>query len=135
MMKWGRTDEEWTDLCSTAEQFLADQARMERTTTYTELNTVLVQRTGHAAFNFNLDRDRAAMGGLLEEIAVANLPVVGALVSAVVIYLNENDAGTGFYELAKQQGLLSKRPTRDEREVFWTSQVAKVHEHYGARSN
>ena len=80
-------------------------------TTYTELNTVLRQRTSVRTFDFDLDSERAAMGELLGEIVQLERPnFEGHMISAIVIYLNENDAGGGFYALAEQHALTC--PTR-----------------------
>jgi len=46
-------------------KFLVERAVMQRTTSYTELNAALVNRTGTAGFNLNFDADRAAIGELL----------------------------------------------------------------------
>ncbi len=42
----GRTEAEWERLTDAGLRFLLEQARMERTTTYTELDSVLHRRTG-----------------------------------------------------------------------------------------
>ncbi len=105
-MIWGRDELEWNQLTDETARFLVERARMERTTSYTELNSVLHQRTGAPLFDFGLDRDRAAMGALLGEVAVRMRPEIGALISSIVLYLNENDAGSGFYALARDEGLL-----------------------------
>lgn len=130
MNTWGRSNAEWDSLCSEAERFVVERARLSRTTSYTELNAALKQRTGTEAFDFNLDRDRAAMGELLGRIATDNLPEVGALISAIVIYLNSNDAGTGFYALARNKGLLARGASATKREKFWLDQVNTVFAYY-----
>lgn len=65
---------------------------------------------GPRPIDFGLDRDRSAMGALLGEVATQVHAEVGALVSSIVIYLNENDAGTGFYGLARELGYCRRRP-------------------------
>ena len=52
------------------------------------------------------------------------------MLSALVIYIDANDAGPGFYSLAADLGLLSRQATRSEREAFWTQQVSTIHERY-----
>jgi hypothetical protein len=52
------------------------------------------------------------------------------MISALVIYLNENDAGAGFYRLAQQYGVLSAKPNPRERDKFWACEVAAIHDHY-----
>jgi hypothetical protein len=39
--RYGRTDEEWDALQAAGWEFLVSQARLQRTTSYTETNTVL----------------------------------------------------------------------------------------------
>lgn len=129
-MRWGRDDVEWQELVNEAGSFLAHQASLKRTTSYTELNVVLHQRTGVRAFNFDSEADRAAMGALLGDVTQATLPEVGAMVSSIVLYLNENDAGPGFFKLAQSLGLLPHHPTASQRFDFWIGQVKATHEHY-----
>lgn len=129
-MKWGREESDWQDLVDATAEFLGEQARLGRLTSYTEVNTVLHQRTGVTPFDFNQDRERAALGDLLGEVAAAKLPEVGALVSSIVVYLGQNDAGPGFFRLASFLDLLTANPTADQKLVFWASQVKKTHEYY-----
>lgn len=103
---------------------------MRRTTSYTELNSVLHQRTDSRPFNFGKDSERAAMGALLREVARENLPEMGALVSSIVLYLNENDAGTGSTALQRLWALLTPKPTPDQKLVFWTNQVKATYDYY-----
>jgi hypothetical protein len=97
---YGRDELEWDELTTQAIRFLSEQARLERLTSYTELNTVLARRTGYSAFDFGSDRDRAAMGQLLGDCVDRTFPEIKAMISSIVIYLNANDAGPGFYRLA-----------------------------------
>ena len=76
-MRYGREESEWNELVQATTEFLADQARLRRYTTYTELNAVLHRRTGAHPFDFAKDGDRAAMGALLGEVARTQLPTVG----------------------------------------------------------
>ncbi len=52
------------------------------------------------------------------------------MLSAIVIYLNENDAGPGFYRFAAAMGLLRPAASKDQRFDFWLRQVHLVHNHY-----
>jgi len=128
--RYGRSDDDWEELTAEGLRFLVEQARMGRTTTYTELNTVLRQRTRARTFDFDLESERAAMGELLYRIVERERPASGHMISALVIYLNENDAGSGFYKLATEYGLLPKRATANQKLAFWSSEVAQVHAHY-----
>ena len=49
---------------------------------------------------------------------------------SIVLYLNENDAGSGFYRLAVDLNLLTPKPTADQRLVFWAGQVKATYEYY-----
>ncbi|GAA2721523.1 hypothetical protein CAE01nite_00550 [Cellulomonas aerilata] len=52
------------------------------------------------------------------------------MLSAIVIYLNENDAGPGFYRFAATLGLLPSGASKDQRLTFWLGQVGRIHDHY-----
>jgi hypothetical protein len=45
-------------------------------------------------------------------------------------YLNQNDAGSGFYKLAEPNGDLPKGSNEDQRLGFWTNEVKAIHDHY-----
>lgn len=126
---YGRTNEEWESFLTIGTEFLRERTRMRRTTSYTELNTALAARSKYKRFDFGLDRDRAAMGELLGAIALAERASVGALLSSIVLYLNENDAGSGFYALARSEHLLAANATADERLAFWSGQVGLIFDH------
>jgi hypothetical protein len=130
---WGRSADDWDALVRAGLAFLVEQAKLNRYTTYTELDAVLVRRTGLRGFDFNRDDDRAAMGHLLGAIVDATFPRTGLMISAIVLYLNENNAGTGFYALAKDLGLLPPHASETEKEEFWVSQVKAVYKHFGSR--
>ena len=62
-MIWGRDEVEWAQLVRATTEFLAERARLSRTTSYTELNAALHRRTDARPFDFGKDSERAAMGG------------------------------------------------------------------------
>ena len=103
---FGRDEDDWDLLAEAGEAFLIERARLGRLTSYTELNAVLVNRTGLRHFDFELQADRTAMGHLLGLIVARNRSVTGLMISALVIYLGGNDAGSGFYKLAQDLGEL-----------------------------
>jgi hypothetical protein len=94
------------------------------------MNTVLANRTGLRPFDFDREDERASMGYLLGLINEDTFTEVGAMLSSLVQYLNENDAGPGFFELARQLGLLRPGANADEKLVFWASQVGAVQAHF-----
>lgn len=126
---FGRSDDQWDAIIDDASAFLQDQARLQRITNYTEVNTALARR-GHVPFDFSNERDRSAIGAVLGDIVNRTIGDTGAMLSAIVAYIDRNDAGPGFYALAVQLGLLQNNATADDKLAFWSSQVAKVHDRY-----
>jgi hypothetical protein len=121
--RYGRAAAEWEALEAAGWEFLVSQARLSRTTSYTEMNTVLARRTGVREFDFDLDGERRAMGELLAERSFSQARL---LISVLVQYLNANDAGSGFYNLATRKHLLRPRPSQDEKLTFWVQHVNAV---------
>jgi hypothetical protein len=127
---YGRDDAEWDGLVDAGLASLVRQAHLRRVTSYTELNATLARRTGARPFDFEQDGERRAMGALLETIGERDRPQSGVMITSLVTYLDENDAGPGFYNYAQRIGLLRKGATSHERLDFWASQVGAVHAHY-----
>lgn len=132
-MPYGRDDAEWDKLIEAGLRFLLERARMGKATSYTEMNATLARRTGARPFDFEQDAERYAMGVLLEAIGERTLPGSGVMITAIVHFLNENDAGAGFYRYAQRVGLLRRGATDDEKLAFWSSQVDAVHAYYRRR--
>lgn len=136
---FGRDDLEWDRLVEAGTAFLVERAKLGRTTTYTELDAALVRRTSLRGFDFSQVEERAAIGELLGRIVRADIGHTAyadgpLMLSALVIYLNGNDAGTGFYALATDLGLLGPGASKEARERFWVGQVKRLQDHYaGAR--
>jgi hypothetical protein len=126
---FGRSDDEWDQLVDGAAEFLQDQARLRRVTSYSELNSALARR-GHTPFDFAAERDRTAVGALLGDVVNRTVGDTGVMLSAIVAYIDRNDAGPGFYHLAIKLGLLANTASADDKLVFWSGQVAKVHARY-----
>ncbi|MGK5450400.1 MULTISPECIES: hypothetical protein [Streptomyces] len=136
MPGYGRADSEWDVLVEAGREFLVERAKLGKLTSYTELNVTLARRTGCRAFDFERADERAAMGHLLglivgrdREIAPSNPPV---MLSALVNYLGANDAGPGFYQLAKELQLLPMSASADEKFDFWIKQVKRLYKRHGA---
>ncbi|MDF5754607.1 hypothetical protein [Spongiactinospora sp. TRM90649] len=130
MSLYGRDDETWEQLTEAGLKFLIERARLRKTTSYTELNTVLERRTGLSGFDFGRQDGRAAMGHLLRRIVEQNRPASGLMISALVIYLDGSDAGSGFYSLAVDLGLLPRKPSARQKVEFWVGQLNRLHDHY-----
>ncbi len=133
-MTYGRDDATWSQLAEAGRAFLIERARLRRITSYTELNTALERRTGLPGFDFAHADERAAIGHLLYMIVMRDWPETHLMLSALVLYLNGNDPGTGFYALAQDLEMLPARPSTDKKEQFWVTQLGDLYEHYsGAR--
>lgn len=89
------------------------------------MNTVLARRTGVREFDFDLDGERHAMGELLGQLE-RSFSQTRVLISVLVQYLNANDAGPGFYDLATRKYLPRPRPSHDEKLTFWVQHVNAV---------
>lgn len=127
---FGRDDETWDELTDAALEFLVERAKLQNFTTYTELNAVLVRRTGKPGFDFARDDERAAMGHLLGRVVDRNYPTTGFMITALVHYLNANDAGAGFYQLAMDMGLLQRGASAKAKEELWITQINGIYHHY-----
>jgi hypothetical protein len=75
------------------------------------------------------------MGHLLGLIVrERNRPVTGLMISALVVYIDGNDAGSGFYKLAQDLGELPPGTLSPRvKEEFWVGQVKALYAYYGKR--
>jgi hypothetical protein len=124
-----RSDDEWDAIVDDTVEILRDQARLRRVTSYSDVNSGLARR-GHRPFDFAAQSDRTAMGAVLGDVVKRTVGETRVMLSAIVSYIDRNDAGPGFYSLAVQLGLLPNTATADDKLVFWSGQVAKVHDLY-----
>ncbi|MFE0633164.1 hypothetical protein ACFW3D_40310 [Streptomyces sp. NPDC058864] len=133
---YGREESEWDLLVSAGQEFLVERAKLGKLTSYTELSVTLARRTRCRPFDFERADERAAMGhllGLIVERDQESIPSDPPLMlSALVNYLDANDAGPGFYQLAKELQLLPMSASKNERFEFWIKQVKRIHERHGA---
>lgn len=130
MALYGRDELCWDQLAAAGSDFLIERARLGKLTSYTELNATLIRRTGLPGFDFSRADERAAMGHLLYLIVEMNRPATDLMISALVSYLDANDAGGGFYSLAQDLGLLARRASAQEKLEFWVGQVQALHDYY-----
>ncbi|QZT60274.1 hypothetical protein [Mycolicibacterium austroafricanum] len=132
-MKFGRSNDEWDKMVDDAVAFLVDQARLKRIVSYSDLNSALARR-GHVPFNFDLESGRTAVGYLLGDVVRQTIGDSKVMLSAIVAYLNRNDAGPGFFKFATELGLLPSTATAEDKLEFWSVQVGKAHERYARPS-
>lgn len=128
----GRDPGTWQDLVSAAAESLKKTARLGRDTTYTNLNRDISEKTGQPGFDFSSPEGRNAMSDLLGHVVEKTYPEHQVMLSALVMYLNENKPGPGFYHLATTMGLLSREASLEEKDAFWFAQYNKAIEAYGS---
>jgi hypothetical protein len=127
---YGRDDVVWDQLAQAGLEFLIERARLRKLTSYTEFNATLIRRTGLPGFEFSRADERAAMGHLLYLTVDLNRPLTQRMISALVTYLDANDAGSGFYAYAQDLGMLSPKASVQQRFDFWIGQVSDLHDYY-----
>ncbi|MGC2865690.1 hypothetical protein ACMG4H_12650 [Corynebacterium glutamicum] len=128
----GRDLGTWQDLVSAAVESLQETARIGGKTTYTDLNREISEKTGQPGFDFSSPEGRNAMSDLLGHVVEQTYPEHQAMLSALVMYLNENKPGPGFYHLATTMGILSREASPEEKEAFWFTQYNKAIEACGS---
>jgi len=135
-LAYGRPQSEWDELEDACLEFLIEIAPY-RLTTYSDVNEVLVQRTGLAGFEFSQAAGRAAMGHLLGLVADRTFAESGLLISALVKYIHENGPGPGFYAIASddRHRLLPRTASSMARMDFWARHVSQLQEYYGRRQS
>lgn len=132
-MKYGRHELEWDELRTAAHRYLVELAEDRLLTDYSSLNRRLVDDTGLPPFDFSLDRDRAAIGALLGEIARESYSTSGIMLSALVTHRGGTDEGAGFYRLATALGALPARPSSEQKDAFMSDQIKRSWEAYRRR--
>lgn len=134
----GRTTEQWEELIAVASDFLKKVARLKRITTYTDLNRELEAKASQPSFDFSSPEGRNAMGDLLGDVVMRTYderPGQKLMLSVLVMYLNENKPGAGFYNLAVYLGLLAPDASSAEKEEFWVEQSKAVYSAYAKKSS
>ena len=99
------------------------------------MNAVLAHRTGQPPWNFDLQADRAAMGELLGRLVdrsfaeTKDRPGGGLMISALCMYLDQNNVGQGFYGKAALLGLIpTEHLSKHAKDAFWIGQMNGVRE-------
>ena len=130
IVKFDRNDALWDELVAHTIPILERVAANEKLTDYTSLNLELARVMGGGVpFDFALDRDRAAVGAVLGQVVEQTHGRIGAMLSAVVKYMNDNDPGPGFYRLAESRQWLLRG---EEHLEFWSKQLDRLYDYYAA---
>ena len=130
-----RTDDEWDELVAAATDILLEQGRKpDPRINYSTLNRMVAEQTGSEPFGLDTDHGRWAIGAMLAEVnnrTIADIEAVlgrKALLSVLVWLKDSGDLGNGFYDYARQLGLLKGR-SADDRMVFLSEQMKTVAEY------
>jgi hypothetical protein len=101
---------------------LCDVARRGQVTRYAEVAPLLGLDMSNAA-----DRDQISV--LLDEVSRYEHSLGHPLLSAVVIHMDDNIPGNGFFTLASQLGLFR----RGDRFMYFVEELRRVHDHWRGR--
>lgn len=125
---FGIAENEWERWVEGVTAFLNERVRLRRQTSYTEVNVVVSDRQGVELLDFSNSAHRSGMSHILRQVVLQDQEVTGSdrMLTALVIYLDENGPGPGFYELAVELGLLRRGANDDQKTVFWTGTVTAL---------
>jgi hypothetical protein len=99
---------------------LQDVARNKQLITYHEIAPM-------ANLNMELQKDRTEIGRILEGISRYEHDNGRPMLSAVVVHSHDQQPGTGFYNLARDLGLLHSS-SEDKKLIFFSTELKKVYE-------
>ena len=129
---YGYTAEEWEHLIERGLEFLKERARLGRFTSYTEFAYAMLTKlargdSGHPGFS---EGHRHWVRTALGQISQRSLEADGVMATALVVHLNEDTPGEGFFALAAELGRLPADATANAKEDFWRGEVARVRRRY-----
>lgn len=133
--RYGRDREEWASLVDAATSLLRTVAGQRGSLTYSDLNNALTEEAGVRSFDLRSDVGRRALGDLLGDVTTIDFPSSGLMLSAIVTLKGQADVGQGFFASAQRLALLPKGASALDKEAFWISQVAQVHDRFASRTS
>jgi len=119
--RYGYSADEWAAMVDSAYAVLADTARRKTTITY---------RDFCARADLKMAAHEWSMNVLLDDLAQRSIREHGHIVSAVLVQadgVHQSQPGAGFFQYASRVGMLKKKPTNDDRLIFWTEQITKAY--------
>lgn len=123
---YGRPESEFAEIVDAAYRYLVGLARSRRIEHYSDLNMAIHEATGYEPFHFELERDQAAIGKVLEEacgLAFGDRPEGKFLISALVVHKDDGLPGTGFWEMAATHLGIPRNVGEIRRAEVWMEQV------------
>ncbi len=115
-----RADDHDPPLRQAVYERLVAVARAGGTTTYREVAAL-------AGLDMSREEDRRRLAQLLRAISTAEHRRGRPLLSAVVVHRARHRPGAGFFDLARELGLLQDARDREARERFFRAELARVH--------
>lgn len=136
---FGRTELEWEELEAVGWDLLLDCT--VTLTTYADLNRRLAEITGQSPWDFDNPAHRRAIAHLLGRLAdrsygeCVSVGLEPLMISALCKYTHKDDAGPGFYDKARELGLIPDAVYRNksERFLWWATHAGKVQDWLKAR--
>ncbi len=105
----------------TIHDFLIQRARGKGLTTYTEAGALI-------GLNMASEIARFQIAQILDDINVNEVGQGHPMISAIVLYQNENRPGPGFFTCARGLGRLID----NDEDGFWAREVTAVHNWWGS---
>lgn len=110
-------------------EVLADRARRGDTTdgriSYRHFSDAIQDRTG-----LRIEAHDYPMSALLNDLARKSFAAKKVILSAILITQDTGQPGSGFFEYAKEVGLLAKKAKDLDRVAFWAQHTRLVYEAY-----
>lgn len=131
-MPHGRDDLEWNDLVEAGYGILTSRAPLQEMLDYTAFARMLAGKTGQPVMVF--PQDRNAVGHLLADISRRGFEDHPKLLLSVLVYARAGGRpGRGFFDLARDQDLITGTLSTEEEDVFVYDQVRKLADAYRKR--
>lgn len=115
------------ELIQAGYDFAVRRVELERLTSYTELSAMLTRRILHRSTRV----DRKTVSHVCAAMSRRSVGECGAMLSAMVVHLDDNDPGDEFYNFARELGL-DPGNTMAEHTLFHQQQIQALRAHYGA---
>lgn len=120
--RFGYSTEAWERTVDAGLEFLKSEVRLGRTTTYTEFCAVVTRRSGST-----LQPNDFALPHVLGDISRRTHDTNDALITSIVLYIDDNRPGDGFFRLAQELHLLPKGSLSPrQKDAFWIEQFNKT---------
>ncbi len=131
--RWGRDELEWSGLVDAGYEILVRLSGKSELIDYSQLSLLLHEATGYEPFRFSMERDQAAIGALLYDIAERarhDVPDGRMILSAAVLLKGGDLPGEGFFRYAVEIGLMQRTADFEVKFVTWKTQWERCQDRY-----